>query len=50
MTPEQQKEIDRARAFGLLLGACTGMTYRVAAEDREKIERIIEEARKLWGE
>lgn len=48
MNEEQKKEIDRARAYGLMRGACEGMALRLPKEEQYRIEKIMKEADDLW--
>lgn len=50
MNEEQKKAIERARAFGLMAGACEGMMLRLPVDERKRIQELINEAKTLWGE
>jgi hypothetical protein len=43
-----RQEIQRARAFGLLLGLAEGMALNMGQPMRDKAQAVIEEARELW--
>jgi hypothetical protein len=43
-----KRDMQRARAFGLLLGAVEGLNLRLPKDERHKAEAIAEEARTLW--
>lgn len=49
MNEEQQAAVDRARAFGLMVGLSEALAYRVPEKKREAVLKLIEEARELWN-
>lgn len=48
MNEEQKLAIDKARAYGLMRGACEGLLLRLPGTERYKIQRLMEEADALW--
>ena len=48
-TTPLKRDIDRSRAFGLLLGLAEGIAFRLGKEEKQRIDEILEEARATWG-
>ena len=48
MTEEQKREVERARAYGLMRGACEALLLRLPKDERQTVEALTREADALW--